>query len=38
MNNVFLRPSPEAKKPERAEPMIQPISADDEVKPCMNSE
>lgn len=33
----FLRPSLEAKKPEIALPMIQPISALDDVMPCIAS-
>ena len=32
-----LRPKRVAKSPDRALPMMQPISADDEVKPCMKS-
>ena len=32
-----LRPRFDAMRPEMAEPMIQPMSADEEVKPCMKS-
>ena len=37
MINDFLRPRFVARKPERAEPMIQPMRAEAEVKPCQPS-
>ena len=37
MISDFLRPRLVARNPERAEPMIQPIRAEAEVKPCQPS-
>ena len=37
MKSEFLRPRRVARKPDKAEPMIHPMSADDDVKPCQPS-